>query len=87
MDKLVEECFKFIKSQNKYIDSLESVLAKPNIVYKYKSKYDKNTVQLFNKYVREIEELKNKLADKDVEIECLKKGYITTEGVYCERRA
>jgi len=92
MDKLMElteQCFSVIKQQNKYISSLEYKLSKPNIIYKdriiYKQNYDNNTVNLFNKYVKEIEKLKHNLKTAEKEIECLKKGYITTQGEYDEQ--
>lgn len=84
----IEQLYNIVKSQNKYILSLEIALSKkPKIKYIAieDEHYKENSVKLFNNYQEEIVNKDKQIANKDreiellkQEIECLKNGYIHT---------
>jgi len=81
------QLYSVLESMNKYIYSLEKALKqKPRVETKIimdkDEVYRTNSVKLFKQYNREIEELKQQLALKDKEIDCLKAVYIKADGEY-----
>ena len=77
----IEQLYRTINSQNKYIESLETALSvKPKIKYirVEDERYKVNSVKLFNKYQNDLDIKNKEIALLKQEIECLKNGYIHT---------
>lgn len=83
----IEQLYIVVKSQNKYIESLETALkVKPKVVTKYIESTDElyrvNSVKLFKQYTKEIEELEKQNKTLHDEVASLARGYIKAEGEY-----
>ena len=77
----IEQLYRTINSQNKYIDSLEKALfVKPKVKYirVEDDTYKTNSVKLFNKYQKDLDTKDKEIALLKQEIVCLKNGYIHT---------
>ena len=77
----IEQLYRTINSQNKYIESLETALSvKPKVKYIQieDEHYKVNSVKLFGKYQNDLDTKDKEIALLKQEIICLKNGYIHT---------